>query len=75
MKTKDKKIIEDAKREGIPIFVLTAKDVLSIYALKEYEAICESADCKPEFIHAIVDRIKEFDKWQKENADKVKLPD
>lgn len=33
MTEKDKKIIEDSEREGIPIFVLTAKDKFTLDTL------------------------------------------
>lgn len=72
---KDKKIIEDAKRDGIPIFVLTAKDQLSTDAILDYEVKCIIAKCSPEHIDAIHKRVYEFEAWQRENPEKVKLPD
>ena len=75
MKKKDKKIIEDAERDGIPIFVLTAKDKLSVDAILDYEVHCLRHNCKPEHTNAVHDRLHEFEAWQRDNADKVKLPD
>lgn len=73
MTEKDKKIIEDAERENIPIFVFTAKDVLSFNMLVIYRDACEA--CSKEHCQQIEERIDEFYLWQKNNPDKVKLPD
>lgn len=75
MTEKDKKIIEDAEKEGIPIFVFTAKDVVSSTTLAYYWNRCISAGCKPEHTKAILDRVNEFKEWQRNNQNKVKLPD
>ncbi len=73
MTEKDKKIIEDAERDGIPIFVLTAKDVASVSTLLSYKDICKWAHCRNSHICAVGDRIAEFIDWQRDNSDKVKL--
>jgi hypothetical protein len=75
MTEKDKKIIEDAEREDIPIFVLTAKDKLSINALSGYEGACKGYNCDPNHILGIGSRKMQFEHWQIKNPDKVKLPD
>ena len=74
MTKKDKKIIEDSERDGIPIFVLTAKDRNSLETLKKYLNIC--IDTSPnKHVNGIVDRLFEFSDWQIENRDIVKYPD
>jgi hypothetical protein len=73
IKTKDDKIIKDAKENNIPIFVLTAKDKNSTDTLYNYHTNC--GDCSAEHLQAIVTRIEEFEEWQGFNPDKVKLPD
>jgi hypothetical protein len=40
MTKKDEKIIKDAEAQGIPIFVLTAKDLLSVNTIKNYRTDC-----------------------------------
>jgi hypothetical protein len=75
MTLKDKKIIEDGETKGIPIFVLTAKDQISLSILDYYRALCRSEECPQTHISEIGERIDEFKKWQKNNPDKVKLPD
>lgn len=75
MNAKDKKIIEDAEREGIPIFVFTAKDVLSLDVILDYEVKCFRAKCGINHTEGVHERFNEFLNWQKENSGKVKLPE
>lgn len=75
MTTKDKKIIEDSEREGIPIFVLTAKDECCIESINRYLSICTILGCDEEHLDGIYARIEEFEEWQNKNQNKVKLPD
>ena len=75
MNKKDAKIIEDAERDGIPIFVITAKDVCSVEALENYYVDCASEGCSKEHLAGINERTDEFKEWQMNNPDKVHLPD
>ena len=75
MTDKDKKIIEDAEREGIPIFVLTAKDMCTVQTLRKYKEICATAGCDKTHVNGIQERIVELDIWGCENPEKMKLPD
>lgn len=75
MTKKDKKILEDAERDGIPIFILIAKDELSVNAIASYCSDCEAMGCSAEHVDAIEARIKEFNAWQTLYPDKCKLPD
>jgi len=75
MTDRDKKIIEDSEAAGIPIFVFTAKDRLSVDALSSYFNNAYFNNCKREFVEGIELRIDEFSAWQIANPDKVKLPD
>jgi hypothetical protein len=75
MTAKDKKIIADSEATGTPIFVLTAKDLLSWKAINLYRTQCVHNLCKPEHLEGITKRLVEFKAWQKANPDKVKLPD
>lgn len=74
MTEKDKKIIEDAEREGIPIFVLTAKDKIALQALIEYRDSC-GVICSNEHYQGIEKRIDEFAEWESNNLNKMKIPD
>jgi hypothetical protein len=75
MTAKDKKIIEDSERDGIPIFVLTAKDSEAPVTLLQYWDNCSYAGCKPEHLLGIKERRLEFEAWQRKYRDRVKLPD
>lgn len=72
---KDKKIIEDAERIGIPIFVLTAKDLLTVDTLDYYLLHCEAAKCNPKHIQGVKDRIKEFESFQNKSSHLTHFPD
>jgi hypothetical protein len=75
MTEKYKRIILQHEEQGIPIIVFTAKDQLSISALKKYYQECFAADCPEDHCNGIVAIIKQFQEWQLNNRDKVKLPD
>jgi hypothetical protein len=75
MRAKDKKIIEDSEHEGIPIFVLVAKDKLSTEAIVEYFNLCKSKKCKDAHLSGILSRLSEFVNWQEQHPDKLRLPD
>jgi hypothetical protein len=75
MTQKDKKIIEDGEAQGIPIFVLTAKDAVTLSTLDYYRSLCRAQECPQSHIAEIGERIDEFKQWQKANPAKVKLPD
>ncbi len=68
-------MIEDAEREGMPYVVFVAKDKMSLYALREYLARCVEKRCNQDHISGVVEIIHDFDFWQDENPDKVKMPD
>jgi hypothetical protein len=75
MTKKDKQLIEDAEKNGTPIFVLSAKDKFSVMVLYEYLSLCKISVCSPEHVGGVQDRIIEFNEWQNSNNKKVKRPD
>jgi hypothetical protein len=75
MTEKDKKIIEDSEKAGIPIFVFTAKDICLIPTLREYQMFCRFAGCDRDHIDGVELRIREFKKWQAANPHLTKKPD
>lgn len=75
MTTKDAKIIKDSEERKIPIFVLTAKDVLSVPIIKEYFHKCIDLNCDKDFLKGIAERLDEFQTWQKDWYWEVKDPD
>ncbi len=75
MTEKDKRIIEDSETNGTPIFVFTAKDKISVEVLLAYEQACYHNGCPKAHCDGLIDRITEFENWQKANPSKTKLPD
>lgn len=75
MTKRDAKIIKDAEEQNIPIFVLTAKDDLTLDVLDYYSDAAKDAHCSEEFIKGVDARLREFTIWQQTNVEKVKLPD
>lgn len=75
MTEKDKKIITDAKKTGTPIFVFTAKDKLAYDAVLNYFISCTTHKCSSKHCEGVNERAREFYAWQRDNSDKVKLPD
>lgn len=74
MKPKDKKIIKDSEQKGIPIFVLTAKDINSTSAIYAYLGKCMS-NCNKLHVKGVISRLAEFTNWQITNENKTKIPD
>ena len=74
MTEKNDKIIKDAEKQGIPIFIFTAKDKFALEQLINYRDSCE-ADCSNEHYKGIEKRIDEWVDWQDENKDIIKIPD
>jgi hypothetical protein len=75
MTLKDKKIIYDSERRRIPIFVITAKDKVSVEAIKAYKVLCDTFGCDRDFTDSVENKISDFEDWQKCHPDQVKLPD
>lgn len=75
MTNKDKKIIEDAERYGIPIFVLKGTDLCSLKALISYREECEAEGCSAAHVIGTEARIREFSDFQKNHKRECKLPD
>ena len=73
---RDKKILFETRNTDEPIFIFRAKDILSIFPLKEYERRVEDyAGDDHEFQQHIATRIAEFKDWQRANPEQIKLPD
>lgn len=68
-------IIAECANSGEPVFVFRAKDLLSIFALKEYELRCEQYGADPEMAEDIAVNIRVFQQWQQEHRNLVRFPD
>ena len=69
------KILHKCLMEDIPAFVLTGKDICAIQTLKAYVQTATEKGCASEFIYDMALVIKEFERFQTEESNKVKLPD
>lgn len=59
----------------IPVFVLCGTDACAIESLRAYYRIAEEKGCTPEFLNDLHLLIVDFERFQSEEAEKVKLPD
>jgi hypothetical protein len=75
MTRKTEKILKDSQEKGIPIFVLTAKDMIAYPTLIRYRKQCKMDNCTAEHMEGVDEVVKEFEEWMKKNPDSVKLPD
>lgn len=71
----DDKIVNVATSEPIPddepIFILRAKDMLAPHVIQYYQNLCATNEHKA----AIDSRIHDFNQFQRDNPDRVKMPD
>lgn len=73
---KSQKIVKECEETGEPYFVFRAKDILSIFPLKEYERIVEMyGPTDHEMLMGIANAIEEFRTWQREHVGIVRYPD
>jgi hypothetical protein len=69
------KILEDSQRDSIPVFILTAKDVLSLPVLRDYLEICKKFRCSEEFVDQLTKVLEDYMGWREDYPSQVKLPD
>ena len=67
-------MLQSAKENNEPIFIIRAKDKHSTMLLETYLEECEFGSPK-NHIEEIKEILSDFKKWQKENPDKIKIPD
>lgn len=68
-------MLDSAGKSNEPVFVLRGNDRNSVPTLKRYLRACEEDGSPTDHMFDIVRIIDEFIKYQKENPDKVKIPD
>lgn len=75
--TKDqRKLLNRCVENDVPTFVLTGTDACALTALMAYAAEARSLGCNSEFIKDLEGNvIPDFRAFQKEESEKVKLPD
>lgn len=75
--TKDqRKLLNRCVMNEIPVFVLTGVDACAMAALRAYAKEARDLGCDNEFIHDLTTNvIPDFESFQLQEAEKVKLPD
>jgi hypothetical protein len=58
-----------------PVFILRAKDILSVPAIARYQTLATEAECGEGFFRGLNEVIASFAEWQTNNAELVKKPD
>jgi tryptophan 2,3-dioxygenase len=67
------RIFKEATEAGEPVFVIRAKDLTAIDAIRAYTQLAEKSTY--EFLTALVELEDEFIEWRDNNPDKLKYPD
>lgn len=62
-------------KQDIPAFVICGTDACAIEAIKEYANVAIEKGCNQEFINDMVLVIREFERFQEDEPEKVKIPD
>ncbi len=75
--TKDqRKLLNRCVLNEIPVFVLTGTDQCAMAALRAYAAEARRLGCNPDFIEDMEGNVMpDFQAFQAEEPEKVKLPD
>ena len=75
--TKDqRKLLNKCVMNEIPVFVLTGTDTCAMAALQAYAAEARKLGCTGNFIYDLeTNVIPDFEVFQEEEPEKVKLPD
>lgn len=61
--------------DDMPVFVILAKDKAAVPAIEEYGLIAFEIGAKQDFLDGVSGRAAQFQLWQNENTDSVKVPD
>ena len=68
-------VLHKCLTEDVPAFVLTGQDVCAIVTLKAYLEIAIQKGCSLEFTNDMVLVLREFERFQHDEPQKVKIPD
>ncbi len=70
-----RRLLHKCMHAEIPVFVLCGSDACAIESLKEYYRIARDKGCSQEFLDDLQLLINDFELFQNEEPEKVKLPD
>lgn len=72
---RERKMLDAHEKLGIPIFIFTAKDKLSMMPLLDYEKACRNAGCSAEFMEHLGFKLDDYAEWCDVHPEKMKNPD
>lgn len=64
----------DPGRDGEPVFILRAKDVLAPMAIRAYMDLCVAAGCDEKHLEGITAQLEEFASWAEANKGRLTIP-
>lgn len=70
-----KKLLHKCLLEDIPAFVVCGTDICSIQTMEAYYNIAKDKGCNIDFLEDLKLAIEDFKSFQKEEPEKIKLPD
>ena len=70
-----RKLVEKCQAKDIPVFCICGNDINALGALRGYIWAAERTGASPEFIKGLNLLIEDFDNYQKENPEDIKIPD
>ena len=68
-------VLESARKNNEPVFVLRAKDKASTRTLSRYVVLCQRYGCNLEFLQDVNRIAMDFYNWRTKNKDQIKIPD
>jgi hypothetical protein len=57
-----------------PLFLVRGRDRIAVSMLKAYRKLCEEDGCTATHLQGISGRIEEFEKFRKDNSERMKQP-
>lgn len=70
-----KKILSKCLINDIPAFVIAGTDICSVPTMEAYYKVAQESGCNSDFLEDLKLAIEDFKVFQKEESEKVKLPD
>ena len=70
-----KKLLIKCLKDEIPAFVICGTDICSVRTMDQYYEYANEAGCNEDFLEDLLLYIEDFKQFQKEEPEKIKLPD
>lgn len=75
MKKSAESVLESARKNNEPVFVLRAKDRCALIAIANYRNSCIGLGCDKNHIDGINEIYNDFKQFVIDNPEKIKIPD